>query len=53
MSGWLGQFHFIRPWLLLLVPAVAGVWCFWRSRSNPLRGWRAAVASLEALGGRG
>ncbi len=47
----LSQFHFIRPfWLLLAVP-VSGLWWWWRRSADPLRGWREQMdpALLEAL----
>jgi Ca-activated chloride channel family protein len=47
----LSQFHFIRPfWLLLAVPGV-GLWWWWRRSADPLRGWREQMdpALLEAL----
>ena len=39
----LGDFHFIRPAWLFLVPVV--VWAWWRIRTlqDPLRGWRAVI----------
>lgn len=47
----LTNFHFIRPWWLLLVPIVVGIWWLWHRQSDPLRGWRAQMdpALLEAL----
>ena len=39
MNG-LGDFHFIRPLWLLLLPAVVGLWWIAISTSDALRGWR-------------
>lgn len=36
----LSNFHFIRPFALLLVPLAVGLWWLWRRQSDPLRGWR-------------
>jgi Ca-activated chloride channel family protein len=36
----LGDFHFIRPAWLLLVPVVAWIWWLDRQSNDPLRGWR-------------
>lgn len=50
MNG-LADFHFLRPWMLLLAPIVIGVWWFWRRQADPLRGWRSQMAPelLDAL----
>lgn len=47
----LSDFHFIRPYGLLLVPLVAGLWWLWQRRTQPLRGWQQQMAPhlLEAL----
>lgn len=34
------DFHFIRPFVLLLVPIVVALWWIWQRSSDPLRGWR-------------
>ncbi|MCC9609048.1 VWA domain-containing protein [Blastopirellula sp. JC732] len=39
----LSNFHFLRPYWLLLIPAAIGLWLFWRARSESLRGWRAQI----------
>lgn len=39
----LGDFHFIRPVWLLLVPVVVWFWWLGRKTQDPLRGWRAAM----------
>jgi Ca-activated chloride channel family protein len=47
----INNFHFIRPfWLLLVVPVVA-IWWWWQRSADPLRGWREQMdpALLEAL----
>ncbi len=51
MLNALTNFHFIRPWWLLLIPVIVGVWWFWQRQSDPLRGWRAQMAAdlLQAL----
>ncbi|MEX1042298.1 MAG: VWA domain-containing protein [Pirellulaceae bacterium] len=38
-----GNFHFIRPWWLLFLPVVVGVWWLWRRHCDPLRAWRAQM----------
>ncbi len=38
--NFLGDFHFIRPAWLLLVPIVICVWWLVRKSQDPLRGWR-------------
>ena len=49
--NFLGDFHFIRPAWLLLVPVVVGLWWLARQSQDPLRGWRAVMDPrlLEAL----
>lgn len=51
MSGLPGDFHFIRPLWLLLVPVAVALWWLWRREADPLRGWRRQIAPelLEAL----
>ena len=36
----LGQFHFIRPFALLLAPLAIALWWLWQRQTDPLRGWR-------------
>ena len=43
MMVMLGNFHFIRPGWLLLVPVALGLWWLWQRRSDPLRGWREQI----------
>lgn len=43
MSELLANFHFIRPFALLLVPLALGIWWLWQRRSDPLRGWREQI----------
>ena len=38
-----GDFHFIRPAWLLLIPCALGIWWQVRSVRDPLRGWRAVM----------
>ncbi len=47
----LADFHFIRPWWLLAIPVIVGLWWLLRRNSDPLKGWRNAVspALLDAL----
>mgnify|MGYP003610668306 CR=1 FL=1 len=47
----LTHFHFIRPYGLLLVPLLIGLWWFWQRRTHPLRGWQEQMVPhlLEAL----
>ncbi len=40
----LADFHFIRPWFLLLAPLAILLWWLWRGRTDPLRGWRDQIA---------
>ena len=49
--NFLGDFHFIRPAWLLLVPVVVGLWWLARQSQDSLRGWRAVMDPrlLEAL----
>mgnify|MGYP000679929878 CR=1 FL=1 len=49
--NFLGDFHFIRPAWLLLLPVVVVVWWLARRSQDPLRGWRAVMdlRLLEAL----
>lgn len=51
MSGWISNFHFIRPEAFFLLPLVLAVWWFWQRSSDPLRGWRQQMdpALLKAL----
>lgn len=35
-----GNFHFIRPFWLLMIPVAMGVWWLIRQSGDPLRGWR-------------
>lgn len=37
------DFHFIRPVILLLIPASVWLWLLWRKQSDPLRGWRQQI----------
>lgn len=39
----LANFHFLRPYWLLLIPAAIGLWFWRRSRSEALRGWRTQI----------
>ncbi len=41
--SFLGDFHFIRPAWLLLVPVVVAIWWLARQSQDPLRGWRAVM----------
>ncbi len=47
----LRQFHFIRPYWLILVPVAVAVWWIWQKSVDPLRGWRKQIAPelLKAL----
>ena len=47
----LTHFHFIRPYGLLLIPLLIGLWWFWQRRTHPLRGWQEQMAPhlLKAL----
>lgn len=47
----LANFHFIRPFCLLLVPIAVGLWCLLRKYNDPLRGWRSVMEKdlLEAM----
>lgn len=49
--SFLGDFHFIRPAWLLLVPVAAWLWWRLRQFQDPLRGWRAVMDEklLEAM----
>lgn len=40
----LSSFHFIRPWCLLFLPAVIGVWWMVRTLGNPFRRWQDVMA---------
>ena len=40
----LADFHFIRPWFLLLAPPALLLWWLWRRGADPLRGWREQIA---------
>lgn len=40
----LTNFHFIRPYALLLLPALVALWWFWQRRTHPLRGWREQIS---------
>lgn len=39
----MAEFHFIRPAVLLLIPAAIGLWLMWRRQTDPLRGWREQI----------
>jgi Ca-activated chloride channel family protein len=39
----LGDFHFIRPGWLLLLPLVLLIWRYWQKSQDPLRGWRSVM----------
>ncbi len=39
----LANFHFIRPFVLLLVPCVVLLWLWLRRQNDPLRAWRSIV----------
>ncbi|PQO40224.1 VWA domain-containing protein [Blastopirellula marina] len=57
MISTLANFHFLRPYWLLLLPVAIGVWWLWRSRSEALFGWRSQIdpellAALTHGGGR-
>ncbi|MCO6046607.1 VWA domain-containing protein [Aeoliella sp. ICT_H6.2] len=45
------NFHFLRPWWLLMLPVAVVVWWFWQRRSDALSGWRSQIDPklLEAL----
>lgn len=43
MSAFLDDFHFIRPFALLLLPVAMGVWWLWQRSTDPLRGWREQI----------
>lgn len=45
------NFHFLRPWWLLMLPMTVVVWWFWQRRSDALSGWRSQIDPklLEAL----
>ena len=45
----LSQFHFLRPWCLMLLPALWFMWWRHHIASDPLRGWRSAMEP-ELLG---
>ncbi len=51
MNALTGDFHFIRPLWLLLVPVAAALWWLYQREADPLRGWRRQIAPelLEAL----
>jgi Ca-activated chloride channel family protein len=38
------NFHFIRPWFLLLAPLALLLWWLWQRGTDPLRGWREQIA---------
>lgn len=38
------DFHFIRPYSLLLVPLLVGLLWLWRRHTHPLRGWQEQIA---------
>ncbi|MEM1070943.1 MAG: VWA domain-containing protein [Planctomycetota bacterium] len=43
MMNLLNNFHFIRPWWLILIPFLTLLWWAWRKEVDPLRGWRRQV----------
>lgn len=51
MTTNLANFHFIRPFWLLLIPLAVGIWWLWLRYADPLRGWRAQIVPdlLKAL----
>jgi len=42
MENWV-NFHFIRPWFLLLAPLAVLLWWLWQRGTDPLRGWREQI----------
>ena len=44
MSAEWVNFHFIRPWFLLLAPLALLLWWLWQRGTDPLRGWREQIA---------
>lgn len=44
MTAWIGDFHFLRPLWFLTIPVAAAVWWIWKTRTEPLRGWRNQMA---------
>ncbi len=44
-------FHFLRPWWLLAIPALATIWWLVRSRVHAHQGWKSLIAPhlLNAL----
>lgn len=40
MNEFISNFHFIRPFALLLLPLAVGIWWLWQRLSDPLQGWR-------------
>ena len=51
MMDHLASFHFIRPWTLVVLPLIGGVWWYWQESIDPLRGWRQRMGNefLRAL----
>jgi len=51
MMQLLTDFHFIRPYGLLLIPVVVWLWWLWQRHTHPLRGWQEQMDPqlLEAL----
>lgn len=43
MSGFIDNFHFLRPIAFVLAPVVVAVWWLWQRRADPLLGWRKQV----------
>ncbi|MCC9656783.1 vWA domain-containing protein [Rhodopirellula halodulae] len=51
MNDAISAFHFIRPWAFVLIPIAGAVAWWWKTSSDPLRGWRTQIDSdlLSAL----
>ncbi len=45
MTDLLAQFHLVRPWALLLMLPATAIWWLDARRSDPLLGWRKAIAA--------
>ena len=43
MSELLSAFHFIRPWVLVLIPIMCALWYAWMRSVDPLKGWRQQI----------